>query len=96
MSNNRLPIDWATISFAILLACSAQAEEKGFPFILPTEKPNRPMSAAVERNYTAYMAPRPEENELFSSPILTSRSDWFACRDLPSPTIRSVRSRNTP
>jgi len=40
--------------------------ETGFPFILPKEKPNRPLSAAMERNYTAYPAPRPEDNELYS------------------------------
>lgn len=38
----------------------------GFPFVLPKEKPNRPLSAAMERNYTAYPAPRPEDNELYS------------------------------
>ncbi len=37
-----------------------------FPFILPKEKPNRPLSAAMERNYNAYLAPRPEDNELYS------------------------------
>ncbi len=46
------------------LPCSAQ--DTGFPFVLPTEKPNRPMSAAMERNYSAYLAPRPENNELYS------------------------------
>jgi hypothetical protein len=39
---------------------------KGFPFKLPKEKPNREMSAAMERNYDAYLAPRPENNELYS------------------------------
>ncbi len=39
---------------------------KGFPFILPKEKPNRPLSKAMERNYDRYMAPRPEDNELYS------------------------------
>ena len=38
----------------------------GFPFILPKEKPNRPLSQASKRNYDAYMAPRPSENELYS------------------------------
>lgn len=40
--------------------------QKSFPFVLPKEKPNRKMSAAMERNYTRYMAPRPEDNELFT------------------------------
>lgn len=38
----------------------------GFPFYLPKEKPDRPLSAAMERLYDAYEAPRPEHNELFS------------------------------
>ena len=51
----------------VFIACIGQAQEtKGFPFILPKEKPNRPLSAAMERNYDAYMAPRPEHNELYS------------------------------
>ncbi|MEM6347022.1 MAG: family 43 glycosylhydrolase [Bacteroidota bacterium] len=40
--------------------------EGGFPFVLPKEKPNREMSAAMHRNYDAYPAPRPEDNELYS------------------------------
>ncbi|MGQ1785191.1 MULTISPECIES: glycoside hydrolase family 117 protein [unclassified Saccharicrinis] len=45
---------------------SMEAPTKGFPFILPKEKPNRPLSKAMERNYDSYMAPRPEDNELYS------------------------------
>ena len=37
-----------------------------FPQRLPREKPSRSMSTAMERNYDAYLAPRPEDNELFS------------------------------
>lgn len=40
--------------------------QEGFPFKLPKEKPNRKMSAAMERNYTQYISPRPEDNELYS------------------------------
>lgn len=47
-------------------ACYADTEQTGFPFVLPKEKPNRALSAAMERNYTAYPAPRPEDNELYS------------------------------
>ncbi len=54
------------IALVLLLSCNAQAQERGFPFMLPKEKPNRKMSAAVDRNYSAYMAPRPEDNELYS------------------------------
>ena len=34
--------------------------------MLPDEKPDRSLSAAMERNYDAYLAPRPENNELYS------------------------------
>lgn len=40
--------------------------QKGFPFHLPEEKPKRALSAAMERIYTVYASPRPEQNELFS------------------------------
>ena len=43
-----------------------QEQQSGFPFILPKEKPDRKLSAAMERNYDAYLAPRPSENELYS------------------------------
>ena len=54
-----------------LLLCSCVGEKKqttegGFPFYLPKEKPNRPLSAAMQRSYDNYMAPRPEDNELYS------------------------------
>ena len=42
------------------------AGDPGFPFDLPAERPDRPLSAALERNYAAYPAPRPEDNELYS------------------------------
>lgn len=44
----------------------APKEQGAFPFVLPKEKPNREMSAAMERIYTAYEAPQPQHNELFS------------------------------
>lgn len=64
----------SVLSFFIcifLLGCNEQASElkeesSGFPFHLPDEKPDRQMSAAVERIYTDYEAPRPQDNELFS------------------------------
>ncbi|WP_341227892.1 family 43 glycosylhydrolase [uncultured Arcticibacterium sp.] len=40
--------------------------QDGFPYILPKDKPDREMSAAVERIYTNYAAPKPENNEVFS------------------------------
>lgn len=62
----------------ICLACSCQrqaeqgqaetlpSEQRGFPFHLPDSMPDRKMSAAMERIYTDYAAPRPENNALFS------------------------------
>ena len=63
-----------TIAILLLLPCLAlscqqqapETDQGGFPFRLPEEKPNREMSAAMERIYTDYSAPRPENNELFS------------------------------
>lgn len=45
---------------------SESKPEIGFPFKLPKEKPNRKLSAAMERNYSNYLAPRPEDNELYT------------------------------
>ncbi|QDV86438.1 Glycosyl hydrolases family 43 [Stieleria magnilauensis] len=38
----------------------------GFPYVLPKQKPDRPLSEAMRRNYDAYPAPRPEDNELYT------------------------------
>lgn len=50
----------------VLSVLMSRAESKGFPFTLPAEKPERPLSAAMERLYTEYPAEKPEKNELFS------------------------------
>ena len=50
----------------ILSSCQPQKPADGFPFHLPKQKPNRPLSQALERNYDAYPAPRPEDNELYT------------------------------
>lgn len=47
-------------------SCSTPKEQKSFPFELPEERPDGKLSAAMERNYTAYMGVRPELNELYS------------------------------
>ncbi|WP_072304862.1 glycoside hydrolase family 117 protein [Cellulophaga fucicola] len=39
---------------------------QNFPFILPKEKPKQPLSTAMQRNYDNYLAPRPEDNELYT------------------------------
>ena len=56
------------ILLTVLFSCEQAPVEnpEGFPFHLPKEKPNRKISAAVERIYTDYSAPRPDDNELFS------------------------------
>ncbi|WP_044239340.1 glycoside hydrolase family 117 protein [Flexithrix dorotheae] len=53
----------------ILSACSNsnKTEVGGFPWDIPQEKPDRPLSEAMDRLYSAYLTPRPEDNELFSS-----------------------------
>lgn len=53
---------------SIIFSCNPETEKSqgGFPFHLPEEKPNREMSAAMERIYTNYEAPQPQNNELFS------------------------------
>lgn len=40
---------------------------KGFPWDIPQTKPDRPLSEAMDRMYEEYLAPRPEDNPLFSS-----------------------------
>ncbi len=52
----------------MLGSCTSESQNKenGFPFYLPDEKPDRALSAALERNYDAYPAARPQDNELFS------------------------------
>ena len=61
---------WISLLYSIpvmlLASCMASTKQDGFPFILPREKPKRELSAAMERNYENYLAPRPEHNELYS------------------------------
>ena len=40
--------------------------QSAFPYDMPEEKPDRPLSAAVARNYDAYMGARPETNPLYT------------------------------
>ncbi|MEL6256170.1 MAG: glycoside hydrolase [Bacteroidota bacterium] len=58
------------LSLFILTSCNRDSKkpkkETAFPFILPTEKPDRALSASLERNYSAFPAPRPEHNEFFT------------------------------
>ena len=57
----------------ILIIMSCQKKQNiqptpkgGFPFLIPSEKPNQPLSAAVARNYDGYMSIRLEQNELYT------------------------------
>lgn len=53
----------------IFISCESEnktQEASSFPFILPKEKPTMPLSKAMERNYDNYLAPKPQDNELFS------------------------------
>ncbi len=56
------------VVLSLVISCTQQpaARQDAFPFHLPREKPDREMSAAMERIYTAYRAPKPDDNELFS------------------------------
>jgi hypothetical protein len=45
---------------------STEQEQTAFPHILPNEKPNRKLSSALECLYDNYLAPKPQDNELFS------------------------------
>jgi len=73
---------YLTLSPLLLILCLTPTfgQQSGFPFVLPKEKPDRPMSAAMERNYTAYRAPRPEDNELYSQ-FKYTRLKGFDYRD---------------
>ena len=73
MKNTMKSLVYFLIGFCMIISCQPKAtkkqeetKQKAFPFHLPEEKPNRVMSAAVERMYTAYDAPQPQNNELFS------------------------------
>lgn len=52
------------LSGFLLISCGVISQS--FPYNLPKEKPNMPLSASMQRNYDSYMAPRPEDNELYS------------------------------
>lgn len=60
----------------LVISCVKQSKEetkvevgnlKGYPWDIPQTKPDRPLSKAMDRLYTNYMAPRYQDNELFSA-----------------------------
>lgn len=69
MNRNKAHLLTSAIAVISILTCACSADnkdQKGFPFILPKQRPERALSKAMERNYDDYMAPRPEHNELYS------------------------------
>ncbi|MGX5856542.1 glycoside hydrolase family 117 protein [Dyadobacter jiangsuensis] len=71
MTNLRIPVA-LILTGTILIAISACTGNRpkvtaGFPWDIPATQPDRPLSKAMERLYTDYLTPRPEDNELFSS-----------------------------
>jgi hypothetical protein len=57
----------ALLQLSVIAVSIGEAQEQdSFPYHLPKEKPDRKMSRAMERIYTDYSAPQPENNELFS------------------------------
>ena len=63
---NHQPTLCAAFSLVLVFSTGVSAQDQGFPFVLPKEKPDRKLSKALKRNYTAYPAARPEDNELYS------------------------------
>lgn len=55
-----------TLVLVGFLLTSCKINSQTFPYKLPKEKPNQPLSAAMARNYDNYGAPRPEDNELYT------------------------------
>lgn len=56
-----------TVLLLALPAMLGAAEPPAFPYGLPDQKPDRPLSAAMERLYKDYPAVTPEKNDLFSN-----------------------------
>ena len=48
------------------LEVKQELPEKGFPYLMPKEKPAIKLSTAMQRNYDAYMGVQPKYNELYS------------------------------
>ena len=60
-------VNKSILFFFIYLGLVYQANaEKAFPFSIPEQAPNQPLSQAIKRNYNEYDSIRPELNELYS------------------------------
>ncbi|UXX77869.1 family 43 glycosylhydrolase [Reichenbachiella carrageenanivorans] len=63
------------LGMCLLFACQPPKKEgaplendtTGFPWDIPQTRPDRPLSEAMDRLYSDYRTPRPEDNELYSS-----------------------------
>lgn len=53
-------------SLFVTSGCVAGGSDSAFPYLMPSEKPDGPVSAATERVYSNYMSLRPETNELYT------------------------------
>ena len=58
------------------LALVAEEPRAGFPYDFPEQRPDRPLSAAMDRLYSDYPAARPENNELYTQ-FKYTRLDGF-------------------
>ena len=66
-SINTTYYDWVRAYVLVKDGDAPAVETPAFPYGLPDIKPDRPLSAAMERLYTEYPAVTPEKNELFSN-----------------------------
>ena len=68
---------FSLLSTIFLISCAQETKKEeaqkepakeigGYPWDIPQTMPDRPLSKAMKRLYTNYMAPRPQDNELFS------------------------------
>lgn len=74
-----------------LLSSSSPGEERVFPHRMPEKKPDIPLSAAIERMFD-YMAPRVQDNELYSQ-FRYTRLEGFDYRDGDGTVTRRDPSR---
>ncbi|MDO6803283.1 glycoside hydrolase [Wenyingzhuangia sp. 1_MG-2023] len=61
----RIKLTSVAVLCLMALSVSAQKKSKGFPYELPAEKPDRPLSLGMERSYDKYGA-TPQANELYT------------------------------
>jgi hypothetical protein len=66
MLNKVVPLIFALVCLVTCKQNKIVQVNDAFPFQMPEEKPDRPLSSAMERNYEAYMGVRPETNELYT------------------------------